>query len=96
MFLKAVIDESHKLSEQQARFALLQRLVREHANEKHAEDLWPRWWPDGKRIVFSSNCNGKFAPYEFALTVRRCPVPGVNVPAGSKWRFALTKAPHKD
>lgn len=32
-----------------------------------AEDLWPRWSPDGRRILFSSNRSGKFALYELQV-----------------------------
>jgi TolB protein len=38
------------------------RLTREPGN-----DSSPSWSPDGKRIIFSSNRNGKSAIFEIAL-----------------------------
>ncbi len=33
-----------------------------------ATDIFPHWSPDGTRIIFSSNRNGKFALYEISLS----------------------------
>ena len=31
------------------------------------EDRWPRWSPDGTKLIFSSNRDGKFAIYEIEI-----------------------------
>jgi TolB protein len=33
-----------------------------------AADISPHWSPEGDRIIFSSNRNGKFALYEISLS----------------------------
>jgi len=33
-----------------------------------ADDVTPRFSPDGRRIIFSSNRNGKFALYEIEFS----------------------------
>jgi TolB protein len=32
-----------------------------------ADDVEPSWSPDGKKIIFSSKRNGRFAIYELSL-----------------------------
>ena len=40
----------------------LRRLTR-----NSADDVWPEWSPDGKKLLFASNRNGKFAIYEIEM-----------------------------